>query len=87
LTNNAPAVILINVGYYDALNGTPDVDFRNRLNEIIQIATTNGTIPVLLTVPTNVGLVPERSMPSTTNHQRRRPSACTRAECGSRTND
>jgi PKD repeat protein len=59
LTNNSPAVILVNVGYYDALNGTPPATFRSSLDQIIQGAQTSGTIPVLLTVPTNAGLNPE----------------------------
>jgi hypothetical protein len=55
---NNPAVILISVGYYDALNGTDPTTFGNTLDQIIQTASTSGTIPVLLTVPTTGGLDP-----------------------------
>ena len=59
LNANKPAVILISVGYYDALNNTDPAAFRNTLNQIIDTATSNGTIPVLLTVATTGGADPE----------------------------
>jgi PKD repeat protein len=58
LTSNTPAIILISVGYYDALNGTPPATFRANLDQIVQTATSGGAIPVLLTVPTSAGLDP-----------------------------
>jgi PKD repeat protein len=51
LSTNQPSIMLISVGYHDALNGTPSDAFRSSLEQIVQITTTSGTIPVLLTVP------------------------------------
>jgi hypothetical protein len=50
LSTNTPAVMLISVGYYDALNGTAADQFESTLRSIVETTTASGTIPVLLTV-------------------------------------
>ncbi len=44
------SVILIAVGYNDAVNGTESSFFRDQLDATVQIALDNGVIPVLFTV-------------------------------------
>lgn len=59
LSSNNPAVLLISVGYYDALNGTPADVFEAALRSIVETATASGTIPVLLTVASSDQLDPQ----------------------------
>lgn len=45
-----PSVVLISVGYHDARENTDLATFRTQLQQIVQTAAVNGTIPVLTTI-------------------------------------
>lgn len=52
---NNPAVMLIAVGYRDAIQGTDPATFASQLQQAVSTAVSNGVIPVLMTVPPNPG--------------------------------
>jgi hypothetical protein len=56
------SVILIAVGYNDAVAGTDSAAFRDQLDQVVQIALDNNVIPVLITLrPTSDGGTTEQN--------------------------
>ncbi len=51
LHQTQPALMFVAVGRNDALNGTDSGTFQNMLNQIVATISSNGTIPVLMTIP------------------------------------
>ena len=55
---NQPSVIFVIVGRNDVLFNTPVDQFQAALDQIIQTAASQGTIPVLMTIPGDVTIYP-----------------------------